>query len=67
MKTYSAHRTAVAIFAAVLAVVAFAALVTTLHGVNTTRLASNEPPPGVSGLSQPHPPLDSSPGHAVRN
>jgi hypothetical protein len=67
MKTHSAHRPAVALFAAVPAVVAFAALLTTLHGVNTTRLASNEVPPGVSGLSQPHPPLNSSPGHAVRN
>jgi hypothetical protein len=67
MKNYSTHRTTVAIFAAVLAVVAFTALVTTLHGVNTTRLASNETPPGVSGLSQSHAPLDSSPGYAVRN
>jgi hypothetical protein len=67
MKNNSSHRAAVAIFAAVLAVVAFTALVTTLHSVNTTRLASNEPPPGISGLSQPHPPLDSSPGHVVRN
>jgi hypothetical protein len=67
MKTYSPHQTAFAVFAFVLAVVAFAALITTLHGVNPPRLASNEPPPGVSGLSQPHPPLDSSPGHAVRN
>jgi hypothetical protein len=67
MNSHRGHRTAVAIFAIVLAVVMIAALVTTLHGVDTTRLAKNEIPAGVSGLSQPHAPLDSAPGRAVQN
>ena len=62
----SNQRTAVAIFAVVLAVVIIVAFVTTLHGVDT-RVANNETPPGVTGLSQPHPPLDSAPGRAVQN
>jgi hypothetical protein len=60
------HRTAIFIFAVVLAVVIAVAFVTTLHGVDTTRLANNEPPPGVSGLSQPHAQLDVAPGRAVQ-
>ena len=55
------RRTAVFIFAVVLAVVIAAAFITTLHGVDTTRVANNESPPGVTGLSQPHAPLDSAP------
>jgi hypothetical protein len=63
----SNHRTAFAIFAVVLAVVILAALVTTLHGVDTTRVANNETPPGVTGLSQPHPTLDTGPGRPVQD
>jgi hypothetical protein len=65
----SNHRTVIVIFAVVLAVVITAAFITTLHGVDMTRVASSEVPPGVSGLSQhqPHPPLDRSPGKAVQN
>jgi hypothetical protein len=33
------------------------ALVTTIHGIDT-RLASNDAPPGTTGLARPHPPLD---------
>jgi hypothetical protein len=62
----SNRRTAVFIFAVVLAVVIAAAFVTTLHGVDT-RVAHNESPPGVTGLSQPHAPLDIAPGRAVQN
>jgi hypothetical protein len=51
----------------VLVVVILAALVTTLHGVDTTRVANNDTPPGVTGLSQPHAPLDRAPGRAVQN
>jgi hypothetical protein len=61
------RRTAVFIFAVVLAVVIAAAFITTLHGVDTTRVANNESPRGVTGLSQPHAPLDSAPGRAVQN
>jgi hypothetical protein len=67
MKNHRGHRTAIATFAIVLAVVMIAAVVTTLHGVDTTRVAKNEIPAGVSGLSQPHAPLDSAPGKAVQN
>lgn len=61
------NRTAVSIFAVVLAVVVVIAFATTIHGVNTTQVASSEVPPGVSGLSQPHAPLDRAPGRAVSN
>jgi hypothetical protein len=46
----SNHRAAILIFAVVLAVVFVAAFVTTLHGVDTTRVAKNEAPPGVTGF-----------------
>jgi hypothetical protein len=62
----SNHRTALTIFAVVLAVVIVVAFATTLHDVDT-RIANNEAPPGIAGLSQPHAPLDSAPGRAVRN
>jgi hypothetical protein len=67
MDNHRSHRTAVAIFAVVLAIVMFAALITTLRGVDTTRVATSEIPPGVTGLSQPHVPLDRAPGRAVLN
>jgi hypothetical protein len=59
--------TAVSIFAIVLAVVIVVAFATTIRGVDTTRIANNDIPPGVSGLSQPHPQLDRAPGRAVSN
>jgi hypothetical protein len=61
------NRTALTIFAVVLAVVVIVAFLTTLHGVDTTRVANSEIPPGVTGLSQPHEPLDRAPGRAARN
>jgi hypothetical protein len=61
----SNHRTALTIFAVVLAVVIAVAFATTLHGVDT-RVANNEVP-GITGLSQPHAPLDSAPGRAIKN
>jgi hypothetical protein len=67
MNNHRSHRTAVATFAVVLAIVLIAALVTTLRGVDTARVANNEIPPGVTGLSQPHAPLDRAPGKAVQN
>jgi hypothetical protein len=63
----SNHRTAVAIFAIVLVAVITIAFVTTLHGVDTTQVAKNDMPPGVTALSQPHTPLDTAPGKAVLN
>jgi hypothetical protein len=63
----SNHRTVIVIFAVALAVVVTAAFVTTLHGVDTTRVANNDMPPGVTGLSQPHAPLDKAPGQPVQN
>jgi energy-converting hydrogenase Eha subunit F len=59
--------TAVSIFAVVLAIVIVVAFATTIHGVDTTRVTSNDVPPGVTGLSQPHAPLDRAPGRAVSN
>jgi FlaG/FlaF family flagellin (archaellin) len=61
------NRTAVSIFAVVLAVAIVVAFATTIHGVDMTQVAKNEMPPGVSGLSQPHPPIDRSSGRAVQN
>jgi hypothetical protein len=60
MNNHRGHRTAVAVFAIVLVVVILAAL-------DTTRVANNDTPPGVTGLSQPHAPLDRAPGRAVQN
>jgi hypothetical protein len=62
----SNHRTVIVIFAVVLAVVITAAFITTLHGVDTTRVANNDVSPGTTGLSQPHAPLDRAPGKAVQ-
>ena len=40
------------------------ATVTTLERVDT-RTASNEAPPGTTGLARPHPPLDRAPGQPL--
>jgi energy-converting hydrogenase Eha subunit F len=61
------NRTAILVFAVVLAVVVVIAFATTIHGVDKTRVATNESPPGITGLSQPHAPLDRAPGIPVRN
>ena len=58
------HRTAVVLFAVAVVIAILAALVTTLERIDT-RTASNETPPGTTGLAKPHPPLDRAPGHAV--
>ena len=60
------NRTALTVFAIVLALAIVAAFMTTIHDVDT-RVANNEVPPGVTGLSQPHAPLDRAPGRAVQN
>jgi hypothetical protein len=41
-----------------------AALVTTIERIDT-RTASNESPPGTTGLAKPHPPLDRAPGKPI--
>jgi hypothetical protein len=58
------HRTALAIFATALAIAVLAALLTTLHNVDT-RSASSEAQPGTIGLARPHPPL--SPANTSQN
>jgi flagellar basal body-associated protein FliL len=60
------HRTALAIFAVILAVAIIAAFMTTLEGVETKQ-ARNVAQPGTIGLAHPHPPLDRAPGEPVRN
>ncbi len=60
------HRTALAIFAVILAVAMIAAFITTIEGVDTNQ-ASNVAQPGTTGWAHPHPPLDRAPGEPVRN
>lgn len=57
----NSHRTALILFAFALALALIAATVTTLENVKT-RVASNDTPPGTTGLAKPHPPLDRAPG-----
>lgn len=63
-KEWNNHRTSVVLFAIAVIVAIFAALVTTLDGVDT-RTASNETRPGTTGLARPHPPLGPAPGEPV--
>lgn len=63
-KEWNSHRTSVVLFAVAVIVAGFAAFITTLDGVDT-RTASNETPPGTTGLARPHPPLDRAPGQPV--
>jgi hypothetical protein len=58
------HRTAMAIFAVILAVAIIAAFITTL---DDTRHAGNVTQPGTIGLAKPHPTLDRAPGLPVRD
>jgi hypothetical protein len=60
------HRTAMAIFAVILAAAMLAAFITTLEDIDT-RHASDVTHPGTIGLAKPHPPLDRAPGEPVRN
>jgi hypothetical protein len=59
------HRTSLALFAAAAIVAIVLAAVTTLNRVDT-RQASNDVPPGTTGLARPHPPLDKAPGVPLR-
>jgi hypothetical protein len=58
------HRTAIVLFAIAVIIATLAALVTTLERVDT-RTASNETPPGTTGLAKPRPPLDRAPGQPL--
>ena len=60
----NSHRTVVILFAVAAAIAILAALVTTLERIDT-RAASNETPPGTTGLAKPRPPLDRAPGQPV--
>jgi len=57
-------RTALVLFAVATALAVLLAIVTTLERVDT-RTASNEAPPGTTGLARPHPPLDRAPGQPL--
>jgi hypothetical protein len=58
------HRTAIVLFAIAVIIATLAALVTTFERVDT-RTASNETPPGTTGLAKPRPPLDRAPGQPL--
>jgi hypothetical protein len=60
----NSHRTAVVLFAVAVIIAMLAALVTTVERIDT-RTASNDSPPGTTGLAKPHPPLDRAPGQPV--
>lgn len=60
----NSHRTAVLLFAVAVIIAIVAAFVTTLDRIET-RTASNEAPPGATGLAKPRPPLDRAPGQPV--
>jgi hypothetical protein len=60
----NSHRTAVVFFAVAVTIAILAAAVTTLERIDT-RTASNETPPGTTGLAKPRPPLDRAPGQPV--
>ena len=60
----NSHRTAVVLFAVAVIIAMSAALVTTVERIDT-RTASNDSPPGTTGLAKPHPPLDRAPGQPV--
>jgi hypothetical protein len=58
------HRTAIILFAVAVIIAILAAFVTTIERIET-RTASNETPPGTTGLAKPRPPLDRAPGRPV--
>jgi hypothetical protein len=60
----NSHRTAVILFAVAVTIAILAAAVTTFERIET-RTASNESPPGTTGLAKPRPPLDRALGQPV--
>lgn len=59
------HRTALALLAVALAIAIVVTSVSTLERVNM-RQATNDAPPGTTGLARPHPPLDRAPGEPIQ-
>jgi hypothetical protein len=60
----NSHFTAVVLFAVAVIIAMVVAFITTLGRVDT-RTASNQAPPGATGLAKPRPPLDRAPGQPV--
>jgi hypothetical protein len=60
----NSHRTALILFAVAMIIAILAAFVTTLERIDT-RTASNETPPGATGLAKPRLPLDGASGQPV--
>lgn len=58
------HRPAVVLFALALATAIVVASAITIESVNT-RTASNDAPPGATGLARPHQPLDRTAGEPL--
>jgi hypothetical protein len=60
----NSQRTAVVLFAVAVILAVLLATLTTPERVDK-RTASNETPPGTTGLAKPRPPLDRAPGKPV--
>jgi len=58
-------RTTLVLCAIALAIAIVAASTVTIERVNT-RTASNDTPPGTTGLARPHPPLDRAAGEPIQ-
>jgi hypothetical protein len=58
-------RTALVLSAVALAIALVVASTVTIEHVNT-RTASNDTPPGTTGLAKPHPPLDRAAGEPIQ-
>ncbi len=61
----SQDRTALVVSAVALAIALVVASMVTMERVNT-RTASNDTPPGTTGLAKPHPPLDRAAGEPIQ-
>jgi hypothetical protein len=59
------NRTALVLSAIALAIAIAVASTVTMERVNT-RTASNDTPPGTTGLARPHPPLDRAAGEPIQ-
>jgi hypothetical protein len=60
----NSHRMALMLFAIAVVIAMVAAFFTTLDRIET-KTASNEAPPGATGLAKPRPPMDRAPGQPV--
>lgn len=59
------NRTTLVLSAIALAIAIVVASTVTIERVNT-RTASNDTPPGTTGLAKPHPPLDRAAGEPIQ-